>query len=175
MWRLQLEQQSHLPSLPSFLLQIEDIVTNIQHETEGVPIRTVKSFMTKIPSVVTGEDMFWFWPSKRIISSILWFSTVTDTKGKGCLSICLPLFAAEYWAVLTTVARWFHMKWAKKSVCMSHVEQMFKTLCKSVLEQFGMQLLARRQLENNDVFNLHNSTGFELHWIPMYFFWLLPG
>uniref|UniRef100_A0A3Q0RV59 Regulator of G protein signaling 6 n=1 Tax=Amphilophus citrinellus TaxID=61819 RepID=A0A3Q0RV59_AMPCI len=29
----------------------------IQDETEGVPIRTVKSFMTKIPSVVTGADI----------------------------------------------------------------------------------------------------------------------
>uniref|UniRef100_A0A672FEH3 Regulator of G protein signaling 6 n=1 Tax=Salarias fasciatus TaxID=181472 RepID=A0A672FEH3_SALFA len=38
-------------------LQIEDIVTRIQDETEGVPIRTVKSFMTKIPSVVTVEAM----------------------------------------------------------------------------------------------------------------------
>lgn len=37
------------------LLQIEDIVTLIQDEEEGVPIRTVKSFMTKIPSVVTGK------------------------------------------------------------------------------------------------------------------------
>eukprot|EP00064_Thunnus_orientalis_P005405 superscaffoldBa00000528_g5419 len=37
--------------------EIEDIVTCIQHETEGVPIRTVKSFMTKIPSVVTGADI----------------------------------------------------------------------------------------------------------------------
>lgn len=37
--------------------KIEDIVTCIQHETEGVPIRTVKSFMTKIPSVVTGADI----------------------------------------------------------------------------------------------------------------------
>ncbi|XP_075893950.1 regulator of G-protein signaling 6-like [Nelusetta ayraudi] len=37
--------------------KIEDIVTSIQHETEGVPIRTVKSFMTKIPSVVTGVDI----------------------------------------------------------------------------------------------------------------------
>lgn len=36
-------------------LQIEDIITRIQDETEGVPIRTVKSFMTKIPSVVTGK------------------------------------------------------------------------------------------------------------------------
>uniref|UniRef100_A0A3P8SGM7 Regulator of G protein signaling 6 n=1 Tax=Amphiprion percula TaxID=161767 RepID=A0A3P8SGM7_AMPPE len=36
---------------------IEDIVTRIQDETEGVPIRTVKSFMTKIPSVVTGTDI----------------------------------------------------------------------------------------------------------------------
>lgn len=44
-------------SPPSFCpsLQIEDIVTCIQDETEGVPIRTVKSFMTKIPSVVTGK------------------------------------------------------------------------------------------------------------------------
>ncbi|XP_040920186.1 regulator of G-protein signaling 6-like [Toxotes jaculatrix] len=37
--------------------KIEDIVTRIQDETEGVPIRTVKSFMTKIPSVVTGTDI----------------------------------------------------------------------------------------------------------------------
>ncbi|KAM9338875.1 regulator of G-protein signaling 6-like isoform 2-T2 [Symphorus nematophorus] len=37
--------------------KIEDIVTHIQDETEGVPIRTVKSFMTKIPSVVTGADI----------------------------------------------------------------------------------------------------------------------
>ncbi|XP_051266068.1 regulator of G-protein signaling 6 [Dicentrarchus labrax] len=37
--------------------KIEDIVTQIQDETEGVPIRTVKSFMTKIPSVVTGTDI----------------------------------------------------------------------------------------------------------------------
>ncbi|XP_076023581.1 regulator of G-protein signaling 6-like isoform X2 [Genypterus blacodes] len=37
--------------------KIEDIVTLIQDETEGVPIRTVKSFMTKIPSVVTGADI----------------------------------------------------------------------------------------------------------------------
>uniref|UniRef100_A0A3Q3KER1 RGS domain-containing protein n=1 Tax=Monopterus albus TaxID=43700 RepID=A0A3Q3KER1_MONAL len=40
-------------SIPS-CKTIEDIVTRIQDETEGVPIRTVKSFMTKIPSVVTG-------------------------------------------------------------------------------------------------------------------------
>uniref|UniRef100_A0A3B1IIB6 Regulator of G protein signaling 6 n=1 Tax=Astyanax mexicanus TaxID=7994 RepID=A0A3B1IIB6_ASTMX len=37
--------------------KIEDIVTRIQDETEGVPIRTVKSFMSKIPSVVTGTDI----------------------------------------------------------------------------------------------------------------------
>ncbi|KAM6992148.1 regulator of G-protein signaling 6 isoform 1-T1 [Tautogolabrus adspersus] len=37
--------------------KIEDIVNHIQDETEGVPIRTVKSFMTKIPSVVTGSDI----------------------------------------------------------------------------------------------------------------------
>eukprot|EP00063_Salmo_salar_P086761 XP_014061596.1 PREDICTED: regulator of G-protein signaling 6-like [Salmo salar] len=37
--------------------KIEEIVTRIQDETEGVPIRTVKSFLTKIPSVVTGADI----------------------------------------------------------------------------------------------------------------------
>ncbi|XP_030201810.1 regulator of G-protein signaling 6 [Gadus morhua] len=37
--------------------KIEDIVMFIQDEEEGVPIRTVKSFMTKIPSVVTGTDI----------------------------------------------------------------------------------------------------------------------
>uniref|UniRef100_A0A8C7I662 Regulator of G protein signaling 6 n=1 Tax=Oncorhynchus kisutch TaxID=8019 RepID=A0A8C7I662_ONCKI len=37
--------------------KIEEIVTRIQDETEGVPVRTVKSFLTKIPSVVTGADI----------------------------------------------------------------------------------------------------------------------
>ncbi|CAI5684124.1 regulator of G-protein signaling 6 [Oreochromis niloticus] len=37
--------------------KIEEIITRIQDETDGVPIRTVKSFMTKIPSVVTGADI----------------------------------------------------------------------------------------------------------------------
>lgn len=48
---------SFLSTLPLHLpLQIEEIVNRIQDETEGVPIRTVKSFMTKIPSVVTGKQ-----------------------------------------------------------------------------------------------------------------------
>ncbi|PKU33404.1 regulator of g-protein signaling hypothetical protein [Limosa lapponica baueri] len=34
---------------------IEDIITRMQDDkTGGVPIRTVKSFLSKIPSVVTG-------------------------------------------------------------------------------------------------------------------------
>uniref|UniRef100_A0A8C5FQL2 Regulator of G protein signaling 6 n=1 Tax=Gadus morhua TaxID=8049 RepID=A0A8C5FQL2_GADMO len=45
------------PSLCCRPWQIEDIVMFIQDEEEGVPIRTVKSFMTKIPSVVTGTDI----------------------------------------------------------------------------------------------------------------------
>lgn len=41
------------PPLPP--LQIEDIVTRIQDEKAGgVSIRTVKSFLSKIPSVVSG-------------------------------------------------------------------------------------------------------------------------
>lgn len=36
--------------------KIEDIITKMQDDkTGGVPIRTVKSFLSKIPSVVTGE------------------------------------------------------------------------------------------------------------------------
>uniref|UniRef100_F7I4A3 Regulator of G protein signaling 6 n=2 Tax=Primates TaxID=9443 RepID=F7I4A3_CALJA len=39
-------------------LQIEDIITKMQDDkTGGVPIRTVKSFLSKIPSVVTGTDI----------------------------------------------------------------------------------------------------------------------
>lgn len=38
------------------LFQIEDIITKMQDDkTGGVPIRTVKSFLSKIPSVVTGK------------------------------------------------------------------------------------------------------------------------
>uniref|UniRef100_A0A6Q2XJ99 Regulator of G protein signaling 6 n=1 Tax=Esox lucius TaxID=8010 RepID=A0A6Q2XJ99_ESOLU len=44
---------------PNMILyrKIEQIVTRVQDETEGVPVRTVKSFLTKIPSVVTGTDI----------------------------------------------------------------------------------------------------------------------
>ncbi|XP_056096719.1 regulator of G-protein signaling 6-like [Rhinichthys klamathensis goyatoka] len=37
--------------------KIEYIITRLQDETEGVPVRTVKSFLSKIPSVVTGSDI----------------------------------------------------------------------------------------------------------------------
>nr|XP_042116799.1 regulator of G-protein signaling 6 isoform X2 [Peromyscus maniculatus bairdii] len=38
--------------------KIEDIITKMQDDkTGGVPIRTVKSFLSKIPSVVTGTDI----------------------------------------------------------------------------------------------------------------------
>uniref|UniRef100_A0A669PMJ9 Regulator of G protein signaling 6 n=1 Tax=Phasianus colchicus TaxID=9054 RepID=A0A669PMJ9_PHACC len=44
---------------PSALISwIEDIITRMQDDkTGGVPIRTVKSFLSKIPSVVTGADI----------------------------------------------------------------------------------------------------------------------
>ncbi|MPC82623.1 Regulator of G-protein signaling 7 [Portunus trituberculatus] len=37
--------------------EMEKIVEQMQHEETGVPVRTVKSFMTKIPSVFTGADL----------------------------------------------------------------------------------------------------------------------
>jgi len=33
---------------------MESIVDKMQDETTGVPVRTVKSFMSKVPSVFTG-------------------------------------------------------------------------------------------------------------------------
>ncbi|XP_076306259.1 regulator of G-protein signaling 7-like isoform X2 [Tachypleus tridentatus] len=36
---------------------MEDIIEKMQDEQTGVPVRTVKSFMTKIPSVFAGADM----------------------------------------------------------------------------------------------------------------------
>lgn len=49
-------QHSCIPPPPTSLpLQIEDVVTRIQDEKAGgVSIRTVKSFLSKIPSVVSG-------------------------------------------------------------------------------------------------------------------------
>jgi regulator of G-protein signaling len=35
-------------------LQMEQIVEKMQDEVSGVPVKTVKSFMSKIPSVFTG-------------------------------------------------------------------------------------------------------------------------
>ena len=35
---------------------MEKLIHQMQDEKSGVPIRTVKSFMSKIPSVFTGEE-----------------------------------------------------------------------------------------------------------------------
>lgn len=35
---------------------MEVIIDKMQNETTGVPVRTVKSFMSKIPSVFAGEE-----------------------------------------------------------------------------------------------------------------------
>ncbi|GAU98674.1 hypothetical protein RvY_09789-2 [Ramazzottius varieornatus] len=44
---------------PNFLVykKMEKIVEHMQNEQSGVPVRTVKSFMTKIPSVFMGSDL----------------------------------------------------------------------------------------------------------------------
>ena len=39
-----------------FFSQMEKLIHQMQDEKSGVPIRTVKSFMSKIPSVFTGEE-----------------------------------------------------------------------------------------------------------------------
>lgn len=45
--------------------QMEKIVEKMQDETTGVPVRTVKSFMSKIPSVFTGSDLV-MWMMKNL-------------------------------------------------------------------------------------------------------------
>ena len=40
---------------------MESIVERMQDENIGVPVRTVKSFMSKIPSVFTGKIIFNFY------------------------------------------------------------------------------------------------------------------
>ncbi|XP_060808476.1 regulator of G-protein signaling 7 [Amyelois transitella] len=44
---------------PNYLIykKMEAIIEKMQDENTGVPVRTVKSFMTKIPSVFTGSDL----------------------------------------------------------------------------------------------------------------------
>lgn len=44
---------------------MEKIIEKMQDETAGVPVRTVKSFMSKIPSVFTGIT-FLFQKSSRL-------------------------------------------------------------------------------------------------------------
>lgn len=45
--------------------KMERIVEKMQDETSGVPVRTVKSFMSKIPSVFTGSDLI-LWMTKNL-------------------------------------------------------------------------------------------------------------
>ena len=61
-------QQISIDETPSKLVyrRIEAIIEKMQDiEATGVPIRTVKSFMSKIPSVFTGTDLIQ-WILKRI-------------------------------------------------------------------------------------------------------------
>lgn len=36
---------------------MEEVIARMQDEKSGIPIRTVKSFLTKIPSVFSGESL----------------------------------------------------------------------------------------------------------------------
>lgn len=68
------------------LFQMEKIVDQMQHEETGVPVRTVKSFMTKIPSVFTGADL------------ILWMMRNLDVEDQcECLHPFLLLLLLEGW------------------------------------------------------------------------------
>ncbi|XP_056433301.1 regulator of G-protein signaling 7-like [Gadus chalcogrammus] len=48
-----------LEDSPNMLVyrKMEDVVARMQEEKNGIPIRTVKSFLSKIPSVISGSDI----------------------------------------------------------------------------------------------------------------------
>ncbi|XP_077283524.1 regulator of G-protein signaling 7 [Arctopsyche grandis] len=52
---------------PNYLVykKMEALIERMQDEVTGVPVRTVKSFMSKIPSVFTGSDLV-AWLSRRL-------------------------------------------------------------------------------------------------------------
>lgn len=41
-----------------YVVQMEEVIARMQDEKNGIPIRTVKSFLTKIPSVFSGKFAF---------------------------------------------------------------------------------------------------------------------
>ncbi|XP_026725492.1 regulator of G-protein signaling 7 [Trichoplusia ni] len=58
---------------PNYLVykKMEAIIEKMQDENTGVPVRTVKSFMTKIPSVFTGSDLV-SWLSRHLQLEETW-------------------------------------------------------------------------------------------------------
>lgn len=52
---------------------MEDVIARMQDEKNGIPIRTVKSFLSKIPSVFSGKNQSEF--------DIIWSSRSTLCKG----------------------------------------------------------------------------------------------
>lgn len=55
--------------------KMERIIERMQEEGSGVPVRTVKSFLTKIPSVFTGTDLVtWILKHMEVEDQSEWFS-----------------------------------------------------------------------------------------------------
>ncbi|XP_076442213.1 regulator of G-protein signaling 7-like isoform X2 [Babylonia areolata] len=63
----------HYDESPNILVykKMESIIERMQDESTGVPVRTVKSFMSKVPSVFTGADL------------IIWMMRNLDVKEPG--------------------------------------------------------------------------------------------
>ena len=60
-------QQISIDETPNKLVykKIETVIEKMQEDQSGVPIKTVKSFMSKIPSVFTGTDLIQ-WMLKKL-------------------------------------------------------------------------------------------------------------
>lgn len=61
---------------PSAPAQMEEVIARMQHEQNGIPIRTVKSFLTKIPSVFSGKPLL----SDCFFFLIIFFLSVSETE-----------------------------------------------------------------------------------------------
>lgn len=85
------------------LLQMEEVIARMQEEKNGIPIRTVKSFLTKIPSVFSGKasvapPLLSFLPAgcchrsilvKQCQNTVCMACTTPAAPAVICISICL--------------------------------------------------------------------------------------
>lgn len=64
---------------PTIPVQMEEVIARMQDEKNGIPIRTVKSFLTKIPSVFSGKVLITLLCSVVLFSFFLFLPLLSST------------------------------------------------------------------------------------------------